>query len=356
MRPGHLAAHLAAFEANPALGLVASAADVIDDAGREIPASVVGRGGCGDRDRTFAPGEFARELAIENPLRCSAVSLNAETHAEVGGFDPSFRYVVDWDFWLRVARRRPVAWLARPTVAIRWHLSSETHRFKSGTADLDETTRLLETLYQEDGQRFTDADRLRRKADRRLARAFLNRAYEALKGGDSRLARDLPRPLDQALAGDPGHHRPRPEACRTDGRSCRRPESRRTMVGASRSLIGRVNRTGRRLRDGSRGGRPRRRGSRRPGGAWPVPSRRWTRTDPSLWVDDPDQGDAGREEVFDLLVQLLHGCRSARSPRRPDRERSGRDPSPAPLPQVVRDRVNETSGMRTLLGSSGKIW
>jgi GT2 family glycosyltransferase len=186
MRPGHLAAHLAAIEANPALGLVASAAEVIDDEGREIPDSVVGRGGCGHRDRAYGVGEFVEELAVANPLRCSGVSLNAEAHSEVGGFDPSFRYVVDWDYWLRVARVRPVAWLARPTVAIRWHSSSETHRFKGGTTDLDETARLLDSLYEADGHRLAG---LRRRADRRLARAFLNRAYEALKGGDPRLAR-----------------------------------------------------------------------------------------------------------------------------------------------------------------------
>jgi GT2 family glycosyltransferase len=186
MRPGHLAAHLAAIEADPALGLVASAAEVIDDEGREIPDSVVSRGGCGDRDRVYATGEFVEELAVGNPLRCSGVSLNAEAHAEVGGFDPSFRYVVDWDYWLRVARVRPVTWLARSTVAIRWHSSSETHRFKGGTTDLDESARLLDALYQVDGHRLAG---LRRKADRRLARAFLNRAYEASKGGNQKLAR-----------------------------------------------------------------------------------------------------------------------------------------------------------------------
>jgi GT2 family glycosyltransferase len=185
MKPGHLAAHLAAFEANPALGFVASAAGVIDCMGSEVAESVVGRGGCGARDRVFETGEFVKELAIENPLRCSAVTISAQAHAEVGGFDPSFRYVVDWDFWLRVARLRPVAWLARPSVAIRWHSSSETHRFKGGTTDLDETERLLESLYQTDGPRLAG---LRGKADRRLARAFLNRAHEALKGGDPRLA------------------------------------------------------------------------------------------------------------------------------------------------------------------------
>ena len=108
--------------------------------------------------------------------------LNAAAHAEVGGFDPSYRYVVDWDFWLRVARTRPVVWLARPTVSIRWHLASETHRFKTGTADLDETVRLLAELFEADGPSLLNGKQLRTRANRRLARAFLNRAHVAFQG------------------------------------------------------------------------------------------------------------------------------------------------------------------------------
>ncbi len=185
MRPGHLAAHLAAFEADPSTGLVASASGVGDAEAREVPASVVDPGGCGPADRVFAPGEFVAELAVGNPLRCSAVTINAAAHAEVGGFDPSYRYVVDWDFWLRVARLRPVAWLARPTVAVRWHPASETHRFATGTADLEETARLLDEMGRIDGP----DRRLRAPADRRLARAYLNRAYLASKAGNLALAR-----------------------------------------------------------------------------------------------------------------------------------------------------------------------
>ena len=201
MRPGHLISHLAAFEADTATGLVASASGVIDDGGREVAPEVVGRGGCGPADLVFAPGEFVKELAVANPLRCSAVTINAEAHDEVGGFDPSYRYVVDWDFWLKVARRRPVAWLARPTVDVRWHLASETHRFKAGIRDLEETSRLLDELYAKDGDLLADPRPLRRSADRRLARAYLNRAYDASKSGHRRLARTC---LGRSLRLSPG--------------------------------------------------------------------------------------------------------------------------------------------------------
>jgi GT2 family glycosyltransferase len=188
MRPGHLAAHLAAFQVDERIGLVDSASEVIDAEGQSVPEAVVERGGLGPIDRTFGPGQALPELARGNPIRCSAVTLRAAAHADVGGFDPSYRYVVDWDFWLRVARRWGVAWLARPSVAVRWHPASETHRFQAGTLDLEETARLLEGLFSEEGRAWTDARRLRGQAHRRLSRAYWNRAYDAHRAGDPVLA------------------------------------------------------------------------------------------------------------------------------------------------------------------------
>jgi glycosyltransferase involved in cell wall biosynthesis len=189
MLPGHLAAHLSAFKASERLGLVCGAADVVDAEGRPIPESVVERGGLGPSDRTFAPGEALPLLAGGNPLRCSTVTLRAEAHADVGGFDPSYRYVVDWDFWIRVAKRWSVGWQARPTVAIRWHAASETHRLNRGVTDLEETAHLVDELFVREASRWPDAGRLRREADRRLARAYVNRAYATLRSGNATLAR-----------------------------------------------------------------------------------------------------------------------------------------------------------------------
>lgn len=189
MRPGHLIAHNEAIARRPDAGLVCSAVEVIDEQGGAVAESVVPPGGLGPSDRVFEPGTLVRELAVENPLRCSGVTLSRRAQAAVGGFDPTLRYVVDWDFWLRVAARYPVLWLARPSVAIRWHLGSETHRFKTGTTDLDEQMALLERLHATEAAHWPDADSLRSAASKRLGRAFLNRAYVAAKAGDHALVR-----------------------------------------------------------------------------------------------------------------------------------------------------------------------
>jgi GT2 family glycosyltransferase len=189
MRPGHLAAHVDAFRRDESIGLVASASEVIDERGDPVAENVVGRGGLGGIDRVFPPGTLAAAMVEGNPLRCSAVTIRRAAFEDVGGFDPGLRYVVDWDFWLRVSRRWKVAWLARPTVLVRWHGASETHRFKTGLTDLEESARMLEMLFSDHLRDHPDRDRLRGVATRRLARAFLNRAQDALRSGHPRLAR-----------------------------------------------------------------------------------------------------------------------------------------------------------------------
>jgi hypothetical protein len=201
MLPGHLAAHSSAIASDASLGLIASAAEVIDARAVVVPQSIVRRGDLGPEDRIVPPGAFVSELAVENPLRCSATTLRAAAHAALGGFDPSYRYVVDWDFWLRVAREWGVAWLCKPTVQVRWHLESETHRFKSGTTDLEEAERLLGGLHATDAHRLESTRLMRRAAEQRLARAYLNRAHDALHGGDAKLAR---RALRRSLSLWPG--------------------------------------------------------------------------------------------------------------------------------------------------------
>lgn len=202
MRPGHLGAHLAGILATESLGMVASAADVIDEESRPVPATVVAPGGAGRANHIFATGKFLAELAAQNPIRCSGVTIRAEAHAKLGGFDPRYRYVVDWDFWIRLARDWAVAWLARPTVAIRWHGGSETQRLhRAGAADLEEVLRLLEQFYATQTESLPEAPQLRRTAERHLARAFLSRAQQAWIRGEPALGRHC---LRQAVRLWPG--------------------------------------------------------------------------------------------------------------------------------------------------------
>ena len=198
--PSHLAAHLEALLSDPEIGLVASGSIVIDEQGQEIGGNVIQRGGLGDQDRVFEAGGLTELMAVENPLRCSAVSMRVQAHRQAGGFDPALGYVVDWDFWLRVASTWRVAWLARASVAIRWHRGSETHRLRQGRRDLDEARDLIERVVGEQLSSHPRIRAIRRHGRLRLASAYLNRCYDSLKNGLRDLARDC---LKEALRTDP---------------------------------------------------------------------------------------------------------------------------------------------------------
>ncbi len=196
MRPGHLAGVIQAIERHEPspkpIGLVAGPAGVIDEDSRPIPSSIVASGPLDQafRDETlFPPRRLLPHLSVENPLRCSAVITRKAAHADVGGFNPSYRYVVDWDFWYRVARAWGVLWRPSATVAFRWHSASETHRLKPDATDLEETERLQVRILELDPPGEAQSRALCRLGQRKLARAYLSRAHEALKSGNTNFAR-----------------------------------------------------------------------------------------------------------------------------------------------------------------------
>ena len=184
MLPGHLASHARAIQANLNAGIIAGPATAIDEQGRPVPPSIVAPDHLGNTARVYKPGEFLCELAVENPVRCSAVTIRREVHKKLKGFDSTLRYAVDWEFWARVAAEFPVVWTGEPTVSFRWHTGSETHRFKTGTQDLDEQMLVALKLFMQANFDPQEANRLMRACDLRLANGYLNRAYEASRAGN----------------------------------------------------------------------------------------------------------------------------------------------------------------------------
>ncbi len=193
LRPGHLALHESILTANSRIGMSFSGALPIDGKGRPIDDGSIEPGWIGVSDQVFPPGEFLPELVDGNPIRCSAVVLRTETIRAVGGFDPAWRYVVDWECWARIARASAVSWVERNSAEFRWHAASETHRFSKGLADLTEEVRLVERIVgwvqAMDHLERTILAENHRHWRVRLCRAYLNRAYAAIKAGRPALAR-----------------------------------------------------------------------------------------------------------------------------------------------------------------------
>ena len=202
MRPGHLRDHLAAVRDDDewSLGLVTSPSDVIDENSEPIPDEIVQHGGGSlgfpmpnlatmtspplrpDKCLIYPPGVFAEGLSMSNDLRCSAVTTSKCVHEAVGGFDPSYRYVVDWDFWVRVSERFGVAAFPGPG--------------RCPSAGTRRARRIASKRPSRPGRDRTTGGKLatldKRFPKFKLGRAYLNRAYDALQVGRIDLAASVP--------------------------------------------------------------------------------------------------------------------------------------------------------------------
>jgi glycosyltransferase involved in cell wall biosynthesis len=111
-RPEKLARQLALFAANPRLGLVYTAAAVIDSNGRVLRVNPCPRGG---RGRIYSL------LAVGNMMVGSSVMVRRIAIAEAGWFDEELTSIENWDLWIRIARRWEVDFVDEPLTSYRVH-------------------------------------------------------------------------------------------------------------------------------------------------------------------------------------------------------------------------------------------
>lgn len=68
-----------------------------------------------------AQGFLFRRLFLESFIRTSSVILKKSAFLEVGGFNEVYRLGQDYDLWLRIAKKYPIAYLGRFLVKARSH-------------------------------------------------------------------------------------------------------------------------------------------------------------------------------------------------------------------------------------------
>lgn len=116
--PGGLARQVAALDAHPEAVLVHGGYEVVDVAGRALPAWPAPFA----RDTVEPAAVAVRHLAAGNELATSTVVVRRGAHDAAGPFatdiGPSS---TDWDMWLRLAHLGAVAYTARPIARYRQH-------------------------------------------------------------------------------------------------------------------------------------------------------------------------------------------------------------------------------------------
>jgi glycosyltransferase involved in cell wall biosynthesis len=95
--PQRLERQLALLDAEPDVAVVGSRMREVDEGGHELAPRT-----------TFAPGDVRGVLMRFNPIPNTSAALRRSVVLDLGGYDPRYRYAMEYDLWLRVAERHRV--------------------------------------------------------------------------------------------------------------------------------------------------------------------------------------------------------------------------------------------------------
>src|SRR5262245_30261083 len=109
--PSRLRLQKAAMESNRSLGLLGSAVEVVDSAGRKI----------GKRHPRRIDAELRRFLQAGNPFVHSSVMMRRDAYERAGGYREGLRLCEDFDLWCRMAEVAEIANLDVLLVRYRLH-------------------------------------------------------------------------------------------------------------------------------------------------------------------------------------------------------------------------------------------
>jgi glycosyltransferase involved in cell wall biosynthesis len=101
--PERLERQLAVLDAEPDVAVVGTRMHEVDEAGRRLVPRT-----------TFAAGDVGRVLLRFNPIPNTSAAFRRDAALEVGGYDPRYRYAMEYDLWLRLAERWRVVALDEP--------------------------------------------------------------------------------------------------------------------------------------------------------------------------------------------------------------------------------------------------
>jgi glycosyltransferase involved in cell wall biosynthesis len=78
------------------------------------------------RDVAPVPFDYSRQLEIENRVAQPGAFFTREAFESVGGLDPSYRYAMDYELWLKLGKRFEVRHVDAVLGAYRYHPTSKT--------------------------------------------------------------------------------------------------------------------------------------------------------------------------------------------------------------------------------------
>lgn len=111
--PTKLEKQLAIFAESPECGVVFTARELIDDAGKTIAPNAQ------QATATFPSGRVFADIFLKNFVCFSSVMVKKQVFDHIGGFDVGLDLAIDYDLWLRVSRHYEFHGLAEPLTRYR---------------------------------------------------------------------------------------------------------------------------------------------------------------------------------------------------------------------------------------------
>ena len=184
--PGMLERSVAVLDAHPQVGLTHCCFHRIDSDGtlfdtkRRWP-----------HDQVMDGLSALKQLITDQYITPSTAVMRRTYFSEVGGFDESYRYNLDWSLWLRMALSYDIGYIAEPLVVQRTgHSDSLTVStvLRTPRVSLSEELRLIEEIFQRLPSSSEWRD-LRLQAYRYIMDRHIVRALELLRRGETSLFR-----------------------------------------------------------------------------------------------------------------------------------------------------------------------
>ena len=163
-----------AFHQHPEIGAAFCRHIFIDEAGRWLSSSPL------ERCPSVILEDSVSRLATEQRIMTPSMVVRREVYEHLGGFDQRLICSEDWEMWVRIATRYPIAYETEPLAAYRMHDDSNTGRHVRTGEDMRYTRKAISIF-----ESYLPAD----LAPSVVARARATYAMAALRNADSVLRR-----------------------------------------------------------------------------------------------------------------------------------------------------------------------
>lgn len=135
--PGFYIENQTSFRSNPEIGAAFCRHHIIDGQGNILSTSML------EQENKGIFGNSAEKIASWQRIQTPAIVVRRTVYETLGGFNKSYKYVLDWEMWIRISNNYPLFYIPDVLATYRIHSNSETDRLKKNAETVRDMRRLF---------------------------------------------------------------------------------------------------------------------------------------------------------------------------------------------------------------------